>query len=656
MSELFIALIRCQDYGKFDPIFIQCFINGMLNLRLDYCSILSRTSLITRSRRTFDRALSSLPVTQHYEVWEMYVDWCKHINISDMSITVLKRFAMFNNSGYEQFLTHLLETQQFSQVVLSLTEAVGRPDCSFKFLVGAIEKCVHANIQDSNPNDNILSLGSDVKFSAQLELLIRGCISQYPDEVGSLWCCLAEFYIRKGSFQRAYDIYEEAIDSVLTIKDFIVIFESYVSIVESLVSQRMSVNIENDDVEFELSKLEYLVDRRALYINSVHLRQNPNNVIEWIKRLKLIPDDRQKLLTFVEALKTIIPKDAVGKLSSIWLELAKFYIEKNDDENARSVYSRASSINFKSINEQALVVTTWAEFEISRNDVGRARSILLEKLKLSHSTGSSSSGGLLTNVMVWNLFLDIEQSTGSIENCRSAYEKVYDSRVITVSMVLNFTAYLQRLSYFEESFQFYEKANKLFNFPEAKVLWLSYIKQFMHRYGQSKVERLRNMFEEVIAICPTDSVVEFYILYSKAEEQFGFERAAISLLDRSLSIIPANQRFPLYVLLIQKINKFYGMVKARAVYERAIADLDDVGSWVMCLDYADSERKLGEVDRARSILRYGAQTANPKESQYYWDYWKEFEESHGNENTFRDMLRIKRSVETAYSQVSFSSV
>ena len=32
----------------------------------------------------------------------------------------------------------------------------------------------------------------------------------------------------------------------------------------------------------------------------------------------------------------------------------------------------------------------------------------------------------------------------------------------------------------------------------------------------------------------------------------------------------------------------------------------------------------------------------------FWDAWKTFEVKHGNEDTFRDMLRIKRSVEAAF--------
>ena len=38
----------------------------------------------------------------------------------------------------------------------------------------------------------------------------------------------------------------------------------------------------------------------------------------------------------------------------------------------------------------------------------------------------------------------------------------------------------------------------------------------------------------------------------------------------------------------------------------------------------------------------------------FWDTWKKFEVKHGNEDTVREMLRIKRSVQATYNtQVNF---
>lgn len=40
----------------------------------------------------------------------------------------------------------------------------------------------------------------------------------------------------------------------------------------------------------------------------------------------------------------------------------------------------------------------------------------------------------------------------------------------------------------------------------------------------------------------------------------------------------------------------------------------------------------------------------------FWQVWKEFEIKHGNEDTVREMLRIKRSVQAIYNtQVNFMS-
>jgi hypothetical protein len=69
----------------------------------------------------------------------------------------------------------------------------------------------------------------------------------------------------------------------------------------------------------------------------------------------------------------------------------------------------------------------------------------------------------------------------------------------------------------------------------------------------------------------------------------------------------------------------------------------------MCLKYAQLETKLGEVDRARGVFSHGSQMSDPRTAKSYWKAWQEFEVRHGNEDTFREMLRIKRSVQAQYN-------
>eukprot|EP00983_Pelagomonas_calceolata_P124918 1161160-Pelagomonas_calceolata.AAC.4 len=48
------------------------------------------------------------------------------------------------------------------------------------------------------------------------------------------------------------------------------------------------------------------------------------------------------------------------------------------------------------------------------------------------------------------------------------------------------------------------------------------------------------------------------------------------------------------------------------------------------------------IDRARAIFVHASTLANPRVDHKFWLDWKQFEVAHGNEDTFREMLRIQR--------------
>ena len=68
------------------------------------------------------------------------------------------------------------------------------------------------------------------------------------------------------------------------------------------------------------------MERRPLLLNSVLLRQNPHNVVEWQKRVTLLEGKPREIVnTYTEAVQTVDPKQAVGKLYTLWVNFAKFY-------------------------------------------------------------------------------------------------------------------------------------------------------------------------------------------------------------------------------------------------------------------------------------------------------------------------------------------
>jgi pre-mRNA-splicing factor SYF1 len=213
----------------------------------------------------------------------------------------------------------------------------------------------------------------DVSRSLKVDPIIRSGIARFSDEVGKLWTRLVDYYIRLGQFEKARDIYEEAIHSVITVRDFTVVFDSYVKFEETVLTAKMGEAEESDsdsddddgeekdraiqhkknleeEVELRMARLEYLMDKRPILLNSVVLRQNPHNVYEWHKRVKLYKgDDTRTLMTFMEAVKTVDPKLAHGRLSSLWLSMSWFYESHDDLENARVVMKKATEVEYRTV-------------------------------------------------------------------------------------------------------------------------------------------------------------------------------------------------------------------------------------------------------------------------------------------------------------------
>lgn len=77
----------------------------------------------------------------------------------------------------------------------------------------------------------------------KVDAIIRGGIRRFTDEVGRLWTSLADFYIRKGLFERARDVYEEGMASVLTVRDFSLVFDAYSQFEESMLAAKMETQV-----------------------------------------------------------------------------------------------------------------------------------------------------------------------------------------------------------------------------------------------------------------------------------------------------------------------------------------------------------------------------------------------------------------------------
>lgn len=120
-------------------------------------------------------------------------------------------------------------------------------------------------------------------------------------------------------------------------------------------------------------------------------------------------------------------------------------------------------------------------------------------------------------------------------------------------------------------------------------------------------------------------------------------------IDLPITKQTAHLALQLFTIYIAKATENYGLPATRPIYERALETLPDRQTAEMCLRFASMERKLGEIDRARGIYAHASQFCDPRVNPNFWAEWNSFEIETGSEETFREMLRIKRSIQAQYN-------
>ncbi|KZC11912.1 Pre-mRNA-splicing factor SYF1 [Dufourea novaeangliae] len=617
------------------------FMHKMPRIWMDYCTLMTDQCYITRTRQVFDRALRALPITQHHRIWPLYIEFLKKHNV------------------YETAIMYIIG--RLDEAAVKLAQIVNQDDF--------VSKHGKSNHQLWNELCDLISKNPSKIKSLNVDAIIRGGLRRYTDQLGPLWNSLADYYVRSGLFERARDIYEEAIQTVTTVRDFTQVFDAYAQFEELSLSKRMEEAAKNptedDDIDLELrlARFEHLMERRLLLLNSVLLRQNPHNVQEWHKRVMLYEGQPHEIInTYTEAVQTVQPQLAVGKLHTLWVAFGKFYEENGQITDARVVFEKATHVPYTKVDDLASVWCEWAEMEIRHGNYKEALKLMHRATAMPfrkvayHDETETVQMRLYKSLKVWSMYADLEESFGTFKTCKAVYDKIIDLKIATPQIIINYGLFLEENKYFEEAFRAYEKGIALFKWPNVYDIWNTYLTKFLARYGGTKLERTRDLFEQCLEHCPPKYAKALYLLYAKLEEEHGLARHAMSVYERATSAVLPEERFEMFNIYIKKAADIYGVPKTRQIYEKAIEVLNEENTREMCLRFAEMETKLGEVDRARAIYAHCSQICDPRVTSNFWQIWKEFEVRHGNEDTMREMLRIKRSVQAMYNtQVNMMS-
>jgi pre-mRNA-splicing factor SYF1 len=96
-------------------------------------------------------------------------------------------------------------------------------------------------------------------------------------------------------------------------------------------------------------------------------------------------------------------------------------------------------------------------------------------------------------------------------------------------------------------------------------------------------------------------------MYADFEENFGLISHVSEIYDKATKELPEKERFEVFNVYIAKTIEYYGITKTRTIYERAFDVLEGSDYIEMGLKFSKTERKLGEIDRARAIYQHMSQ-------------------------------------------------
>ncbi len=427
---------------------------------------------VTLTRRTFDRALQALPVTQHPMIWKLYLLFAEAKG-GETCVRVWKRYLTLNPKAQEDFIPVLLDLEppRYAQAAHLLASLVARP--GYTSTNGKSKYQLWQELCDlvtEHPDDILVDSGSE---PLDVDAILRSGISQFTDQVGKIWNSLARWWILQGEWEKARDVYEEALKKVFTVRDFSMVFDTYAKMEEDVLSVQMreldasgpSETLDDTDIDMGLARFERLMERRPFLLNDVLLRQNPHNVAEWGNRVRLWKDmeNLDKVVgTYTTALKTISPKKAVGSLPSLWTSFAAFYLDNGDTDKARQVYEKAVKFSFNSADDLVSVWCSYAEMEVNSSEADNALAVLNRAVAPPKGSFAFLAGiryndesrephlRLFKSLKLWSFLVDLEESIGSVESTKAVYDRIIELKIATPQVIVNYATFLEENDYFEE--------------------------------------------------------------------------------------------------------------------------------------------------------------------------------------------------------------
>lgn len=695
------------------------------SLRRKYLAFVlkERPHEVSQIRRAFNSSLRCLDLSEHRHIWPLYLQFADKVGGPTASL-VYQKYLQY---ATPESLRGLEETDLTIDVIATKFVAFG----DFRASAAQFDRILTSPELYATLPKSLLQLWLDYtdvlietfKDDASvsdvdefLENLVSRGILRFPDQMGNFYAKIAKYFSQRGSIERSRHYLEQGIKECVTVRDFALIFDTYTDIEESQISE-ISFQLTNEpanellnaELELRLNFLENLLENRPVYFNDMMLRQDPNNLDEWVKKIEIHEKRGQlekALTTYATALTNTNPLkchslDRKSTMASLWVRYSKIYSSKGDFNTANLIFSKAVQSQFRSAEELADIYIAWSEFLLENGREEQSTALVKEVL---FSTPSETfidfndskvpvQDRVHKSLKLWSFYMDLlesmideeDEKSYDISPITSAYDKMIELKIACPLTITNYASFLQRHGYWERSFLTYEIGLRAFmSFKVKFEIWnvyLSKIIQYERGTGSITLERIRDLFENAIEEShhvgdkqqdiAVSLVQSIFLLNSKFEEEKGSVVKSINILSQFIDWIKAAFAIPnlskserealnvarvdAYLSLVLKTSTLLNDSNAtRAVYEKALNDeqLTTPSLIKIAKSFIDFESGLAQFARVRSLFKYVTKLSAPRHPDMLsiWSLWENFELNNGDEFTFKDMLRHKRAIKSEFEK------
>lgn len=312
-----------------------------------------------------------------------------------------------------------------------------------------------------------------------------------------------------------------------------------------------------------------------------------------------------------------------------FLKWAKFEEEFGTSDLVREVFQTAiESLGDEFVDERLFIA--FARYEAKLKEYDRARAIF--KFALDNLPRSRSMKLHAEYTVFEKQFGDRDGVEDVIlSKRRRLYEEQVKENAKNYDTWIDYANLEQASGNVDRVREVYEKAVAQVPPAQEKRLWRRYIYLWIfyaiyEEMEAKDIERARQVYDACLNLIPHKkfTFAKVWLLKAQFEIRQGNLTLARKTLGRAIGMCPKDSLFKGYVALEQKLYEF---TRCRTLYEKHVSyNPSNCQTWI---DWAQLERALGDLERARAIFELGIDQPVLDMPEMVWKKYIDFEEEEG---------------------------